>query len=219
MKSINNYKKKGQVSFEFLLVVGFGFTFLIPVLFFFLTYSNNVTDEIVEKQINDIGYALKKNIEIVELYGPGSLIELEVNVPEDLKNVSIINGLTSGDPDMIFFELDLVGVNTAIPIFVYANLTGGLNGSCIAHGKRLYYVLNNGSHTILGCKIDGDMQDEIDTVYEKIIYRPSYTCGDGAIEAPFEECDDSNVIDGDGCNHQCFNELAGGIRTHVDKVY
>ncbi len=32
------------------------------------------------------------------------------------------------------------------------------------------------------------------------------TCGDGVVEAP-EECDDGNMVDGDGCSSACLNEM------------
>ena len=33
-----------------------------------------------------------------------------------------------------------------------------------------------------------------------------YVCGDGTVTSTFEECDDGNLLDGDGCNSSCFLE-------------
>src|SRR5438445_8653650 len=33
-------------------------------------------------------------------------------------------------------------------------------------------------------------------------------CGNGVLD-PMEECDDGNIIDGDGCNHNCVLERCG----------
>ncbi|MCP3686387.1 MAG: hypothetical protein GY861_27400 [bacterium] len=38
-----------------------------------------------------------------------------------------------------------------------------------------------------------------------IIQNPSY-CGDGTIDSPYEECDDGNNINGDGCSSTCHSE-------------
>lgn len=35
---------------------------------------------------------------------------------------------------------------------------------------------------------------------------PAAVCGDGVLEAEFEECDDGNNDNGDGCDARCFTE-------------
>ena len=43
-------------------------------------------------------------------------------------------------------------------------------------------------------------------------------CGDGKINLPAEECDDGNIVDGDGCSAQCKPEVcAGQITLDFDK--
>lgn len=43
----------------------------------------------------------------------------------------------------------------------------------------------------------------------------SSRCGDGIFIQPFEQCDDGNLKNGDGCNAQCFVEK-GYACDHVD---
>ena len=40
---------------------------------------------------------------------------------------------------------------------------------------------------------------------------PAVNCGNGVVEAPFEECDDGNTIDGDGCSSVCELEVGGPV--------
>ena len=45
-----------------------------------------------------------------------------------------------------------------------------------------------------------------------------YKCGNGIVEDPHEECDDGNLVNGDGCNSKCATEAAPPRAVPVDHV-
>jgi len=78
------------------------------------------------------------------------------------------------------------------------------------HGK--IYWSDWRDERIRRANLDGSGLEELDSANWKIVYGLALAveglCGDGTLDR-FEECDDGNVIDGDGCQSECALPLCG----------
>ena len=62
---------------------------------------------------------------------------------------------------------------------------------------------------------DGENGDDTDACITGCV---AATCGDGHVQASVEECDDGGVVDGDGCDSNCFNEAITFSRSFTGGV-
>lgn len=86
------HQDKGQSSLEYLLVVALTFVIIIPATYLFFAYSRDSSAEISDSQIIKLGRVLVDRAEIIFYSGQGSKTVLELNVPENIEGVSIIDG-------------------------------------------------------------------------------------------------------------------------------
>jgi cysteine-rich repeat protein len=56
-----------------------------------------------------------------------------------------------------------------------------------------------------GTPSHGGLREYCYALYE-VCREPTWNCGDGNLETPYEQCDDRNVVNGDGCSFDCFIE-------------
>ena len=77
---------------EYLLVVALTFVIIIPATYLFFAYSRDSSAEIYDSQIIKLGRVIVDRAEIIFYSGQGSKTVLELNVPENIEGVSIIDG-------------------------------------------------------------------------------------------------------------------------------
>jgi len=86
------HKKRGQISFEYMTIIGFGMLILLVGVYLFYNYSMNSNDSYVISRIDDFGKTLTKNAEILYYStGEGSAITLETNIPSNVKEIYFFN--------------------------------------------------------------------------------------------------------------------------------
>ena len=82
-------EKRGQVSVEYLIIVGFVTFLIIGILGIALVYSTSIEDRIKNIQMNNFANKVISTSESVFYAGEPSKLTLEVYLPEDIKNVTI----------------------------------------------------------------------------------------------------------------------------------
>jgi len=83
--------KRGQSSVEFLLIVSLALFLLIPALALFTDFIQKTSGDLVVSHVEEIGNTMVANVQTVYFYGPGAMIVLDVNMPENVVNMTIEN--------------------------------------------------------------------------------------------------------------------------------
>ena len=102
----------GQVSMEYLFIVALTFAILIPTTYLFYNYSKESSQEITDAQVTKLGRSIVDASETIFYSGEGSRTILELNMPESIFNVLIIDGrelvlnttTTFGVSEIVFFS-------------------------------------------------------------------------------------------------------------------
>lgn len=85
------FKKKGQSSVEFLMIVAVATALLLPTSYFFFSYAQGSTTQIASAQINTAGIALKQAAEEMHGVGPNSWKTVEIRLPDIVIETGIRN--------------------------------------------------------------------------------------------------------------------------------
>ena len=85
-------KKRGQISFEYLVIISFGLAVLLVAIYLFYNYSINSNDDYLVSRIETMGTDIIYNSEtLYYITGKDSSTHLEVNIPETVKEIYILN--------------------------------------------------------------------------------------------------------------------------------
>jgi uncharacterized protein (UPF0333 family) len=84
------FRKKGQVSVEYLIIFGFVVFFIIILLGIALSYSSNIKDNMRFSQIEDYSTKITSSAESVFYSGAPSKATISAYLPEAVKKVEII---------------------------------------------------------------------------------------------------------------------------------
>lgn len=103
---------KSQSSLEYMLVIAITFAIIVPTTYLFYSYSKESGEEIKDSQIINIGRSIIDTAQTIFYSGQGSKATLELNVPDNIENVQIIDGrelvfkvITNfGTSDIVFFS-------------------------------------------------------------------------------------------------------------------
>ncbi len=96
-------KKRGQVSTEFLLVIGIGLALIVPLIYVFYTHSVRQIDEVRINKLNEIGNRIVDTAEIVYYQGEPARLTLEESFPDGLSRIGI-----NSSEDLNIYELVFV---------------------------------------------------------------------------------------------------------------
>jgi uncharacterized protein (UPF0333 family) len=89
------FKKRGQISFEYLTIVSFGLAVLLVAIYLFYSYSVNSNDDFIVSRIENTGQDIIHNAEtLYYVTGQDSSTHLEFSIPSNVKNIYIYNGTT-----------------------------------------------------------------------------------------------------------------------------
>lgn len=128
-----------QVSLEYILIVALTFAIIIPTTYLFYSYSKESSQEITDAQITKLGRGIVDSSETIFYSGVGSKTTLDINLPDNIENVLIIDGrelvfnvtTTFGISEIVFFSsvnLTTDGSNCVANVCSIADLQGpGLN--------------------------------------------------------------------------------------------
>lgn len=90
---------RGQISFEYLVIVGLALLVIVPALLFFLTFTSGGDDSVTHARVAEIGSEMIAISSEVFALGRNSWLTLDTTIPESVENLSVINN--SGYPDEI----------------------------------------------------------------------------------------------------------------------
>jgi len=130
-------RRKGQVSLEQLLLVGFAIAILLPGIYFFYTYEQANKASLSNAQYAKLGQEFIHQGRVALAQGADSWLKLDVMLPENIRGLNV-----SGDGSELLFTYETpVGLTSAV-FFVddlhLANATGrdGTLFSRSPHGGR-----------------------------------------------------------------------------------
>ena len=81
--------KNSQVSFEYLMVIGFVTVTMIPLAYFYYSYTQDSSDEIVESQLNQLTTEIAGAADSVYYLGEPSQKTIHAYVPGPVMNSSV----------------------------------------------------------------------------------------------------------------------------------
>ena len=130
-----SHQAKGQVSLEYLLIVALTFAIIIPTTYLFYSYSKESSQEIIDAQITKLGRSITDSSETIFYSGIGSKTTLDLNIPNSINNVLIIDGrelvfnvtTSFGISEIVFFSsvnLTTDGSNCNINVCSIPDLSG-----------------------------------------------------------------------------------------------
>lgn len=82
---------KGQVAFETILIVGFIFLLLIPLLFILFNRAISIQDELATIETSRALFTISSAVDSVGVLGPNNSVIIEVSFPNNVKNISLGN--------------------------------------------------------------------------------------------------------------------------------
>ena len=97
---------------EYLLIVALTFVIIVPTTYLFYNYSRESSQEIVDAQITNLGRSVVDSSETIFYSGKSSKTLLDLNVPDSIDSVIIIDGkelvfnitTTFGVSEIVFFS-------------------------------------------------------------------------------------------------------------------
>ncbi|MFC1648963.1 hypothetical protein ACFL1B_05930 [Nanoarchaeota archaeon] len=103
---------KGQVSVEYLMVVGIALMILVPGAVLFYNFSKGTSDQLASARINRAGVEILSTAEAMYAVGQNSWATVAIDFPETVKNIYILNDDElvvryegqSGMTDAVFFS-------------------------------------------------------------------------------------------------------------------
>lgn len=115
-------KKRGQVSLEYIIVMGFIFLMIIPLLVLFTTESNNIRDEINIHQAQNVARKISASAESVYYYGYPSKTTIKAYMPQNVQAITIENNevvikLSTGNGDLDIVEYTPVNITGDMQTF------------------------------------------------------------------------------------------------------
>ncbi|MBU0471461.1 MAG: hypothetical protein KKF65_02470 [Nanoarchaeota archaeon] len=129
-------KKKGQVSLEFLMITGFAFMLIIPVMLLFLTEAQDIDEDVSSAQLKKLAEELVDAIDNVYYLGEPTAKTLEIYVPRYVQSVIFTGNRT-------IFEVDSGTFIYNFTRFVATNnLSGSLNSNPGMHSIKISAVGN-----------------------------------------------------------------------------
>jgi len=95
---------KGQISFEYLVIVGLALLVIVPALLFFLTFTRGGDDSVTHARVAEIGSEMIAVSSEVFALGRSSWLTLDTSIPESVENITIINNTNSPDELVITYR-------------------------------------------------------------------------------------------------------------------
>jgi hypothetical protein len=86
--------KRGQASFEYLMVTAFLLMLMVPSIYLLYEHSTGAQTEISLMKVKDIGDKIQSGVESVYYLGEPAKTTLIVNFPEKIKDIRIARGGT-----------------------------------------------------------------------------------------------------------------------------
>jgi len=108
-------KTKSQASVEYLMVVGLAFVIIMPMVYMFYSYTTAVQEDVSMAKIHKIGIDIVHTAEQVYYLGEPSRSTININMPENVYNITVMDSVPSGQGLVVFYYGD-AGLNRPIVI-------------------------------------------------------------------------------------------------------
>ena len=82
-------KKKGQASMEFMIIIGFMLTILIPLSILYYQHVSNMNTDVKAEQLQKVANEIVDKAEEVYYLGSPSKITIKAYIPNDVKDIKI----------------------------------------------------------------------------------------------------------------------------------
>jgi uncharacterized protein (UPF0333 family) len=110
--------RRGQISFEYIMILAFVFAILIPGIYFFYTYSQSSTAGVASAQFNKMGQEMLTTAQKTIAQGTGSWLTLDVNIPENVVDINVsctnLGPPLSGCNELVIYYNTEAGMTTAV---------------------------------------------------------------------------------------------------------
>ncbi|MBN1377184.1 hypothetical protein JW949_02520 [Candidatus Woesearchaeota archaeon] len=137
-----NKTRKSQVSMEFLLVMGFAFLMIIPLIVVFYTHYSGMNIEIENAQAEKVMNELVDAVDSVNYLGEPSQKTIKLHMPSTLKDITI----SPVNNKVLVFTIDNNGVINNMSKLTSANLTGSLSGG---EGLHVFKLRAQGTFVVI----------------------------------------------------------------------
>ena len=108
---------KSQSALEYLMIIALTLGIMVPTAYIFFQYSIESNTKILDSQINQIGRSIIDTAETVYFSGQNSKIVLQLNMPESVNDINIIN-----NRELVFNVATDIGEGEAV-FFSSINIT------------------------------------------------------------------------------------------------
>lgn len=109
---------RGQIAMEYLLVAGFAFVLLVPIIIIAYTQSAQFSTDVTAAQVQKVGSTIVDNVNAAYYAGPPTKRTLRLYFPEKITSITIANS-------SIIFEVQGTPRYNYVA-FAAANMTGTL---------------------------------------------------------------------------------------------
>ena len=143
---------KSQSALEYLMIIALTLGIIVPTTYIFFQYSIESNTKILDSQISQIGRSMIDTAETVYFSGQNSKIVLQLNMPENVNAISIIdnrelvfNVTTSiGESEAVFFSsINITSSSCRGSICSLAEIAG------LGIKKVKFQSYNNGSQVLI----------------------------------------------------------------------
>ncbi|MBT4166066.1 hypothetical protein HOE04_03450 [archaeon] len=121
-KRVGIVSKKSQVSFEYIVIMGFVTGIIIVILGVSFVYSSGINDRIKMIQVNNFGNKIISSSESVFYSGEPSKVTIKTYLPEGVESVEIID-------DSVVVSLSLNSGFTKVAFISEVSIEGSLSNS------------------------------------------------------------------------------------------
>jgi len=142
---------KAQSSVEYLVIVALTFAIIVPAAYIFYNYSLESTNEIKDSQVLEIGRTVIDSAQAIYYSGQGSKTVVELRIPDNVYNVSILDGR-----ELSFTLRTPFGLSDAV-FFSKVNISG-ISSNCYANACLIPELTVPGT---LKLKIEAQNQDTV----------------------------------------------------------
>ncbi|MFH1915723.1 MAG: hypothetical protein ABIJ21_00520 [Nanoarchaeota archaeon] len=111
------WRRKAQVSMEYLLIVGFAFLMLVPLIIIYYTSQQDLNDKITISQADRIALEIVDTADEVFYQGPPTKKTFKVYMPDDVSAINIQDK---------YVQINLK-TQPGTPRYSVANLSGNLS--------------------------------------------------------------------------------------------
>ncbi len=147
-KRKRGFRRRGQSSFEHVMMIAIAMLVLIPVIYMFYSYSKSSTAEIRDASIMNVGRKIINNAESIYYLGEPSRTTLEDSFPDGISNITILGNSTLDVYELVF-TLDM---NNSLVLSSDVPINGTFDDASVSQGIKNILIESKGSYVNITIK-------------------------------------------------------------------